>query len=536
MAFNPDEYLKKTSFDPDAYLSKSSEPPAAQGPQTGAGEAALEHYGNTMLAGYLPHVQAAVERLTPDPGAGVDADLRAKGFKIDQPEDTYLSERDRNIKRLDTEGREHPIASKVGTAAGIVNSMVLPAGAVAKEASLGAKMLHGAKVGAAYGAAANPGDIEGEYGGLQVGGRAKNAAIGAGIGAAAPVLLTGASKATEKVQSYLKKKAEKLAENSTGATGKEAQSFVPGTGRQLLDRKIVKFGSSPKGISERAESAIDTAEARKDAILGDELPGVTVDRNTIYNRIRDKIKGLRGDESQLDLSRKLEGKLDDVLGAADQSAIELPLPQSEKIRKGFDRASKWDSAADSATRDANKEMAGAYREAAEEAATAANPELGAQYKDAKATQQLLIPVRNAAARRTAVTQQSPHGGLMDAAYAGVGHAAAGGVGAVAGLGVKGLRPRLSSSAAVSADVASKIAGRLRGGLGAVNPNVASTVAARAARGEPGMQRDHDPVLNDPRMMQLFQSDPSLIDRIEDPGTQAKVRAKLKTMGRAPAAH
>lgn len=189
----------------DSFLAQH----AQSGPteKTSAGMAALEHYGNTATMGYLPQLQAGVEKLLPNPTADVDAKLKEEGFYVPSNDRSYLEARDENIKRLADEKADHPIASGVGTAAGIVAGAALPAGQIAKTAGLGAKALHGAKMGAAYGAIANPGDTEGEYSPLQVMDRGKNAAIGAGIGAIAPVAVEGVKKGAGAVKDYLSKKA-----------------------------------------------------------------------------------------------------------------------------------------------------------------------------------------------------------------------------------------------------------------------------------------------------------------------------------------
>lgn len=104
-----------------------------------------------------------------------------------------------------------------------------------------------------------------------------------------------------------------LAEKATGATAAQAQKFAPGTGRELLDRGIVTFGSSPGDIAAKANAAMDkSSEGISGALkqLSDE--GVTVDRNTVLDYIRNKIRSLGGDESQTDVVRALKSKMSDI--------------------------------------------------------------------------------------------------------------------------------------------------------------------------------------------------------------------------------
>lgn len=173
---------------------KYGKPEAAAGPWTkfqvkpdgpSAEQTALESYGNAATLGYLPQLQAAVQKLFPDASGGADAELEAQGFNVDQ--ESYLESRDRNIGRMDRQAEENPNAAMLGTGAGILATAAIPVGHAARGASLAAKAGRGAATGAAFGAAANPGDVEGELSPVQAGQRGKNAAVGAAFGAAVPL-------------------------------------------------------------------------------------------------------------------------------------------------------------------------------------------------------------------------------------------------------------------------------------------------------------------------------------------------------------
>lgn len=261
MAFDPDQYLKENAaggFDPDAYLAQQTS--SAPNEKTSAGMAALEHYGNTAAMGYLPHLQAGLEQLLPNPTADVDAKLNEEGFSVPSNDRTYLEARDENIKRLDTEKKEHPIASGVGTGLGIAAGALMPASQLSKTAGLGAKMLQGAKTGAAYGAIANPGDIEGEYSPLQLGDRAVNAGIGASIGGAIPLGIEGVKKGASVVGDFLRRKAALKAARALGRpTPKQAAEMARlGTdeelGRELLDEGAIPVLGTPGRIAKRVDA------------------------------------------------------------------------------------------------------------------------------------------------------------------------------------------------------------------------------------------------------------------------------------------
>lgn len=319
---------------------------------------------------------------------------------------------------------------------------------------------------------------------------AKNAAIGAGTSLAAGKVVQAAApyvgKALAPVGNALKSaagavsdwvgdSAGDLAVKATGATGREADNFVEGTGRELLDKNIVNFGSSPADVAENAQAAIDTAEATKKGVI-QKLPGTTVDRNTVLDYIRGKIAAFSGDESKTGLVKSLGNVASDIEAQIPGSATdvaaedatdaalgsEVQLEKAEEIRGGFDKSAKWDSNTDAPTREANKIAANAYREAGENAISDADSELGVAYKAAKTTQHMMIPVQEAAARRAGVLAQSPLGGLGDVAAAAV-------EGAPGVVGRRMLGPRLASMAAVSADQLSKVVGATPGVFGKFAP-------------------------------------------------------------------
>jgi hypothetical protein len=506
---------------------------------TSVGETIRDQAANVMSLGYLPQLRAlgskAVDTVL-DPTMKLDADLRKQGFKLDENDPTYLEIRDAELKKLAAQEAEHPVAAKVGMGLGVIGGAAIPVGAAARGLNVWAQAAKGAKTGAIMGALANPGDKENEIDPIQVEARGQNALIGGGIGAAVPLAAQGGSSLAQKLKEALRGKADKLAEKATGATGIEVGKFVPGTGRELLDRGVVKFSSSPSGIAKNAQKILDAAEASKSDILESKLKGVSVDRNKIYAKVREKIKELSSDESQTDLVRKLESKLDDLLDVAHRNKSELPISQSEGIRRGFDKSAKWDSASDLPSREANRILANAYREVAEETASTASPNLGAQFKADKKTQHLLIPVVKAAEKRANQLQQSPAGGLLDMAAASAGGTVAGPAGALSGLAIKQIRPRLASMGAVSSDKLAQSAGKLSNQLKDMNPKEAAAAIIRAATSSRNeFTVEDNPIINNKELMKLIKEDPSLIDVIADKDTKVKVMRLLgiKNQNRSP---
>lgn len=88
--------------------------------------------------------------------------------------------------------RDHPNLAWASTIAGVGGGLVLPGGAALKGASLGAKALQGAKIGAAYGALSGAGEGDGI---VERGANAlRSGVIGAGGGAIATPLALGAAR------------------------------------------------------------------------------------------------------------------------------------------------------------------------------------------------------------------------------------------------------------------------------------------------------------------------------------------------------
>lgn len=370
---------------------------------------------------------------------GQELSWKGPTFKMDDIHKAYQAGRD--SARAD-QAADLATNPKTALASNIAGG-VLSAGGLGKAATTLKGM-------AGTGALAGLGNSNADLTEGDVGGAALDTAKGAGIGLALGAGGKLVGKGIQSVRSAnLAQTAEGLAESATGATGKQAENFLPGTGRYMLDNKIVGFGDSPGDIASRANAAMDTAEAVKQNVIQNQPSNVPVDRNTVYNYLRDKIQSLSNDESQTGLAKALEGNLDDITATADANGSEIPLSQSETVRKGFDKIGKWNSSSDAVANEANKITANAYREAGENAATQASPEMGQAFQGAKAVQHRLIPVAEAAEKRASTLSQSPIGGLGDIASMAVG-------GPKAAIARRLLSPRIASAGAVTADQLSKV--------------------------------------------------------------------------------
>lgn len=268
-AFDPDAYLAKQDFDPDAYLAKDTR-------KGSAGQAALESFGNAATLGYLPQLQAGLAKLMPDPNAKLDAELKAKGFSVKgAAEPTYVENRDANIARQEQLKQDFPLASGAGTVAGIGGSALLASAAapVKAAATVGARIIQGAKGGAAIGALANPGDTEGVVDPLQAGGRAKNAAAGGVLGAATAGAIEAFGPIAKKAGEWLENKAAKKATRALGrqTTNKMAEMAKTGEdvalGKTLLEGKAIPILGTPGRIAKRVDALKEKTWSGVEALL-----------------------------------------------------------------------------------------------------------------------------------------------------------------------------------------------------------------------------------------------------------------------------
>lgn len=273
-------------------------------------------------------------------------------------------------------------------------------------------------------------------------------ALGKVVEVGAPMV----SKSIKGVGKSLANKAEKLAENATGATRVQKEKFADNAGRELLDRKIVSFGDDAEKIAEKSSTAIKQAEkGMDDALKSLEEQGAKVDVNKVVSNVESKIAELKKDPSKADVVRKLEQVVLDITGAGESS---IGLSFAEKIKRGFNKNSRnW---LDPMKGEADKTAYLAYRDAVEEAAQAVDPQAAKLFTDSKKTYGLMNPIEDAATKRAAQLEQSPVGGFLDVTSGLVGGGVAGIPGAVgAAVGRRFLSPRISSSMAVTADKASK---------------------------------------------------------------------------------
>jgi hypothetical protein len=517
-------------------------------PKTGAGEAALEHFGNAATLGYLPQIQAGVEKLTPDPGADTDADLKSQGFKISQPENSYLSDRDENLKRMALEGKEHPVASAAGTVGGIVGggllaSAALPVGEAAtlgnglvgpvtRGADLANKVVQGIKGGAIAGGLANPGDTEGEIDPIQAEGRAKGAALGAAIGGAVPLAQQAISSGATSVGDYLRNKAALKATRSLGrptptqATRMAATGQDVTLGRDLLDQGAIPVLGTPGRIAGRVDALKEQAGENIGNLIKSGGDSKMIDSQKLGIQILDS--------PELAQMRKTPG-MESTVSAIEKQVNtlaqngEMTLGEAQTLRQGIDKSINFNKASPdmrgaqeglyqqrTAIRDAmNDAVNGLPSSPGQDALKVANR----RYGNLSTAQDILEKQmgRDQANRAVSLTDTiAGAGGMAKHGLPGLALGAANKFGRTFGNSIQ-------------ANVYNKISQGLPAvakAADAVNPQVAQMIAQRAARGQPGLDEDTDSVLKNKQLMDIYRAEPARIDSIEDMATRNKIKRAL----------
>lgn len=251
IAFEPEDSGSKIDFEPIAF-----EPEAAPKENTilDKMKAGVTGFGQGATFGYLPQLQAISE-----PALAKIYDW-VTGSNVSEDLGDYTARRDSAIKAMDQIRKENPLAFGTGELTGGLTSVFLPGGALAKGASIPAKMLASGAAGAAQSFAQNPGDVEGVVNPWQLGDRVENAAVGGTISSVMPAL--------PKVGKFLRNQGEELAFQSLGPFAAEAKKAlakdkVQDIGAAVLKEKIPGIlPRSNKTMGELLENSVEKAGKR----------------------------------------------------------------------------------------------------------------------------------------------------------------------------------------------------------------------------------------------------------------------------------
>lgn len=332
---------------------------------------AIESFADTVTLGNLPQIQALIGKLLPNPNAEADAKLKEMGI-TPPPQESYLEARDRNIKRQELQGKEHPYWKGVGTVGGIVAGGATT-GALGRLAGLGktatalGRFKDAAKIGAVMGAVSNPGDKEGEINPLQLEDRLKSAGIGAGVGMASELASEAIGFGSKKASQYFRNKAEQKAFNALGPDLRAVRQNmskrdVQKIGRTLLDSGAIKSRASREkmfGLIKMAkeakgkelESVINELGKMQDDLFaakpglvkyGTRIDGVKsgIDRKRIAQSLRDDLISPHLDiPDMLSQNAKVEKLIKEFENGGDEL---LSILHGEDLKKAVGKQIKWD--------------------------------------------------------------------------------------------------------------------------------------------------------------------------------------------------
>lgn len=276
----PFEPVGKPAFDP----SKPFEPVEDQKLPSRPGEAALQGFGQAGTFGYLPNIQAAAQKVT-DP-------LFSAITGQDVEPESYVEARDKLKKRDEGLLESNPGSYMAGQVAGSLATPV-PGSGLIKGAGVAKAAARGALGSAIY----NPGETEGEISGLQLGDRAKQAAVGGLIGGG-----------LEKTGQVLKSMAPKFKSASnfltTSAIGAQKGDFKRLLRKDELD-EVAEFARK-HGLGKNLESAY----VKSQEMLDDAGPKISQIYKSAQAQVNDPnfLKSLKPEQAKTLLDSELMPK------------------------------------------------------------------------------------------------------------------------------------------------------------------------------------------------------------------------------------
>ena len=311
-------------------------------------QAALSGVGQGLLMGYLPHVQAGVERGTEKLmglfGAGPEAEdekLRAQGFKL--PARGYLQARDENIARIGKQEKDAPASYYGGLVGGALATAPVMSAAVKPAAGVIGRIAQAGAGGLVQGALQNPGDEAGKLNPIQSDERMGNALTGGGIG----LLAGGAGEALSK--------GAKMFANAPESLGNfAARRSVQAVGFQKSD--VNKLTKRLGGVGTKAKMEDLGRYALDKGIVapGDDIAAMALK----IDRARDEIGGALGEAydsahaklTELAKSKSLTPKQQGLLKRTELDPGEIAVKATQYIEKKFKGLAKSQEAANVVTK------------------------------------------------------------------------------------------------------------------------------------------------------------------------------------------
>lgn len=334
----------------------------------GAMQAFGEHAGNSAALGYLPQLQAGAEKLRSliDTGAAklgvgpetpemVNEGLRAKGFRVDDPAESYVTDRDQNIARLAAESKEYPKSALGGTIAGaLAGGAALSPLTPINAATLPGRAAQAMRAGAVYGAASNPGDEAGVVDPIQAKERAVQSALSSLISLPVQLGAEGTGAAAKYIAGKFTDRASQRAANAVGLGTADAKTIlnkygpdaVKNLGRSAIDEGLITPLATPDKISRAVEPALDSVGQDIGSLLSaaDAAGAKTISAQDIALKIAEDpaIAGLAKTPGMEGVASRLNQSLDTLYANGDQ----LSLKEAQTLRKGIDKSINFGKSVD----------------------------------------------------------------------------------------------------------------------------------------------------------------------------------------------
>ncbi len=305
-------------------------------------EAFTEGFGQTATMGYAPQLQAATQQLMPDPSADVDEQLKAQGFNIQQPENTYVAARDRFIDRGNQLQKEQPLAMGTGQVVGAINNAILTGaglgkvapGLASKAMSLKGALGKGAATTGLMGAIYNPGDETGVVhnpieGDVQAGDRAKNAAMSAAVSLPLSAVGYGVGRVADKYNMFTRLQKDPM------GLAKDFKNKITQGARNITRTKV-----RPESQSLSKAFAKDSIDVNPSQLKGIS-PGLDKYAQALDDGMpKTKVLVEKGDPSVVDAAGRAL-KPDKFKSVNKSHRTQLPGDKALRLRKQLDRRSTY---------------------------------------------------------------------------------------------------------------------------------------------------------------------------------------------------
>lgn len=260
---------------------------------------------------------------------------------------------------------ENPASYTSGEIGGGLATVFIPGMGVVK----GAKILNLAKQGAAIGGVAGAGYSEsGDLSGI-----AKDAAVGAAIGAAAPYALKGAGKVIKGAGRGAKNSAERFAARAVGAERGTIKKYgadkVQQAGRYALDNKIITPINSTDDLISRnnatKSAAMNTRKAAYEQI--DDAGRSTFTPLEVAEQVESKVIGElnRKHNDTQTLIKKLEPELENILSRGNEP---IPMVEAQVLVERLGKKAKFDTSRSNEANELAKDIYHTVRRAINDAA------------------------------------------------------------------------------------------------------------------------------------------------------------------------